>query len=54
MTRLRHGGSFRALPVASPTIVARIRDGRVVLDPRTLTEDESDAVLTRLAAIAGE
>jgi len=38
----------------SPTIVARIRDGHVVLDPRTLTEAEEALVIERLARIAAE
>lgn len=42
----------RALRLGSPTIVARIRDDRVVLDPRTLAADEESAVVARLAAIA--
>lgn len=40
------------LRLGSPTIVARIRDGHVVLDPRTLTEAEEWLVIERLAAIA--
>jgi hypothetical protein len=41
-----------ALRLGSPTIVARIKDGRVLLDPRTLTAEESDLVVARLAQIA--
>ena len=37
---------------ASPTIVARIRDGRVILDPRTLAPHEEALVVARLAEIA--
>jgi L-seryl-tRNA(Ser) seleniumtransferase len=33
-----------ALRRADPPVIARIADGRVVLDPRTLAEDELDAV----------
>ncbi len=41
-----------ALRLGNPTIVARIRDGRVVLDPRTLALHEADLVVARLAEIA--
>ncbi len=41
-----------ALRLGNPTIVARIRDGRVVLDPRTLAPHEADLVVARLAEIA--
>jgi L-seryl-tRNA(Ser) seleniumtransferase len=41
-----------ALRLGNPTIVARIRDGRVVLDPRTLAAHEEDLVVARLAEIA--
>jgi len=41
-----------ALRLGTPTIVSRIRDGRVVIDPRTLTEPEQDLVVSRLAEIA--
>jgi L-seryl-tRNA(Ser) seleniumtransferase len=40
------------LRLGEPTIVARIRDGRLVLDPRTLEPHETELVLARLAAIA--
>ncbi len=40
------------LRLGNPTIVARIRDGRVILDPRTLTSHEEKLVVTRLAEIA--
>jgi L-seryl-tRNA(Ser) seleniumtransferase len=44
-----------ALRLGNPTIVARIHDGRVVLDPRTLAEHEETLVVARLAEItAGE
>jgi L-seryl-tRNA(Ser) seleniumtransferase len=44
-----------ALRLGNPTIVARIRDGRVILDPRTLALHEADLVVARLAEIvAGE
>jgi L-seryl-tRNA(Ser) seleniumtransferase len=33
-----------ALRAADPPIVARIADGRVLLDPRTMTDDEADVV----------
>jgi L-seryl-tRNA(Ser) seleniumtransferase len=41
-----------ALRLGTPTIVARIKDGRVLLDPRTLSAEESDLVVARLAEIA--
>jgi L-seryl-tRNA(Ser) seleniumtransferase len=41
-----------ALRLGNPTIVARIRDDRVVLDPRTLADHETDLVVARLAEIA--
>jgi L-seryl-tRNA(Ser) seleniumtransferase len=41
-----------ALRLGNPTIIARIRDARVVLDPRTLSDHESDLVVARLAEIA--
>jgi L-seryl-tRNA(Ser) seleniumtransferase len=41
-----------ALRLGNPTIVARIHDGRVVLDPRTLNEAETALVVERLAHIA--
>jgi L-seryl-tRNA(Ser) seleniumtransferase len=40
------------LRLGTPTIVARIKDGRVLLDPRTLTGTDEDAIVERLAAIA--
>jgi L-seryl-tRNA(Ser) seleniumtransferase len=40
------------LRLGSPTIIARIREGRVVLDPRTLARDEESLVVDRLAEIA--
>ena len=36
----------RALRGADPPVIARIHDGRVLLDPRTLTEDEVGLVAT--------
>jgi L-seryl-tRNA(Ser) seleniumtransferase len=41
-----------ALRLGNPTIVARIREGRVILDPRTLTIHETELVVARLAEIA--
>jgi L-seryl-tRNA(Ser) seleniumtransferase len=41
-----------ALRLGNPTIVARIRDDRVALDPRTLADHEADLVVARLAEIA--
>jgi L-seryl-tRNA(Ser) seleniumtransferase len=40
------------LRLGNPTIVARIRDGRVVIDPRTLNANEEDLVVGRLGEIA--
>lgn len=40
------------LRLGTPTIVARINDGRVVLDVRTLTADEGTLIVGRLARIA--
>lgn len=40
------------LRLGAPAIVARIRDGRVVLDPRTLTAREETLIVERLARIA--
>jgi L-seryl-tRNA(Ser) seleniumtransferase len=34
----------RALRAGSPPVVARVNEGRVLLDPRTLAEDELDLV----------
>jgi len=44
----------QALRLGEPTIVARIREDRVLLDPRTLSDVETDLVVARLAEIAGE
>jgi len=41
-----------ALRLGNPTIIARIRDDRVVLDPRTLADYEAELVVARLAEIA--
>jgi L-seryl-tRNA(Ser) seleniumtransferase len=43
------------LRAAEPPVITRIHDGRVVLDPRTLADDEIDAVVTgvRRALAAG-
>lgn len=41
-----------ALRLGEPTIVARIREDRVVLDPRTLDPHEEALVIARLAEIA--
>jgi L-seryl-tRNA(Ser) seleniumtransferase len=41
-----------ALRRGEPTIVARIREDRLLLDPRTLSGDETNAVVARLAEIA--
>jgi L-seryl-tRNA(Ser) seleniumtransferase len=41
-----------ALRLGAPTIVSRIRDDRVVIDPRTLTASEAELVVARLAEIA--
>ena len=36
----------RALRGADPPVIARIHDGRVLLDPRTLADDELELVAT--------
>jgi L-seryl-tRNA(Ser) seleniumtransferase len=41
-----------ALRLGEPAVVARISEGRVVLDPRTLTGSEEDLVVERLSRIA--
>jgi L-seryl-tRNA(Ser) seleniumtransferase len=42
------------LRAADPPVIARIHDGRVVLDPRTLADDEIDAVIAAARhALAG-
>jgi L-seryl-tRNA(Ser) seleniumtransferase len=41
-----------ALRLGEPTVVARIREDRLLLDPRTLSADETNAVVARLAEIA--
>jgi L-seryl-tRNA(Ser) seleniumtransferase len=43
----------RALRGADPPVIARIHDGRVVLDPRTLTEDEVGLVATAVRHVLG-
>jgi L-seryl-tRNA(Ser) seleniumtransferase len=38
-----------------PPVVARIHDGRLLLDPRTLSDDEADVVAVQVGrALAGE
>ena len=37
--------SRRALRDGSPPVIARIHDGRLVLDPRTLADDEVQVVV---------
>ena len=43
----------RALRHGDPPVIARIHDGRVLLDPRTLTDDEVEPVAARGTARAG-
>ena len=38
-------GLARALRASDPPVVARIRDGRVLLDPRTLADDEVEPLI---------
>jgi L-seryl-tRNA(Ser) seleniumtransferase len=40
----------RALRLGDPAVVARIADGRVLLDPRTLRDDETSVVAAAVAA----
>jgi L-seryl-tRNA(Ser) seleniumtransferase len=42
-----------ALRSADPPVIARISDGRVLLDPRTLTDDEADEVAAAAATALG-
>ena len=42
------------LRLGQPAIVARIKDDRVLIDPRTLSEAEELLVIERLLAIAAE
>jgi len=42
-----------ALRRGEPAVVARIADGRVVLDPRTVFEEEEAALLERVVDVAG-
>jgi len=37
--------------VGEPPIVGRIRDGRLLLDPRTLTDSEADQVAAALRSL---
>lgn len=41
-----------ALRLGEPSVIARIKDGRLLLDPRTLREDEEPEVVAALAAAA--
>jgi L-seryl-tRNA(Ser) seleniumtransferase len=43
-------GALRRAPVP---VIARVHDGRVVLDPRTLGDDELDAVASAVRAALG-
>ena len=49
------GRLARALRRADPPVIARIHDGRVLLDPRTLTDDEVEplAAAVRSALASG-
>jgi L-seryl-tRNA(Ser) seleniumtransferase len=42
------------LRLGDPEVVARIKDDRLLLDPRTLSGDDEDIVVARLAALCGE
>jgi L-seryl-tRNA(Ser) seleniumtransferase len=47
------GGADRlagALRAGDPPVIARIREGRVLLDPRTLTDEEADLLATAVRA----
>jgi L-seryl-tRNA(Ser) seleniumtransferase len=39
-----------SLRAGDPPVIARIREGRVLLDPRTLTDEEADLVATAVRA----
>jgi L-seryl-tRNA(Ser) seleniumtransferase len=41
-----------ALRLGEPAVIARIKDGRLLLDPRTLRADEEPEVVAALAAAA--
>jgi L-seryl-tRNA(Ser) seleniumtransferase len=44
----------RRLRAADPPVIARLHDGELVLDPRTIQDDEVDAVIAAArAAIDG-
>ena len=47
------GGAGGRLRTGDPAVVARVHDGRVLLDPRTLTEDEIGLVAAAVRAAAG-
>src|SRR5205807_541053 len=40
----------RALRLGDPPVLARIRDGRVLLDPRTLSDEEAELVARAVRA----
>jgi L-seryl-tRNA(Ser) seleniumtransferase len=40
----------RELRAGDPPVIARVRDGRVLLDPRTLTDEEADQVAAAVRA----
>ena len=42
------------LRLGDPEVVARIKDDRLLLDPRTLSGDDEDIVVARLTALCGE
>jgi L-seryl-tRNA(Ser) seleniumtransferase len=42
------------LRLGQPAVIARIKDDRLLLDPRTLSADDTDVVVARVAAICGE
>jgi L-seryl-tRNA(Ser) seleniumtransferase len=52
--RMSANGLEARLRLGDPCIVTRIKDGRVLLDPRTLTRPEEDEVVEALARAAAE
>lgn len=53
-TRLSATALEERLRLGEPHVIARIKDGRLLLDPRTLREDEEPEVASALAAVARE
>ena len=52
--RLDPAETARRLRSADPPVIARVHDGRVVLDPRTLSDDEIELVIDAVHGAAPE